>query len=320
MKIMPTALLLCLSLGAYAQDEDLTEGVVAEGEEVAEVFVPTTPTEKKFFQRVQLGFQGTNVKYTNFGYSPDYNNYFLKGISLGWMGDAKIAKKYPIYFEIGATLAYHMGACKGDTIVPYHPWGSSEGSEHVFHYDIKAFTVTIPVNVSYQFRNFLGVQNLTVAPYAGVYFRFNAMVKRKATDTYKEYIYNEDGSRTLVPGSEKTTHYTASLMKTDAGPDQTNYPEIDPKSRFCMRGIVDKPHVGTLCQPGAQVGVNVFYKNFSFGAAYMRDLKPFSSHTSSSELTSKETKEGGNLPNIGTGCDEKISTANNFAVTVGYIF
>ena len=73
MKFMPAALLLCFSLGAFAQDEDLTEEVAGE-EEVEDVFVPKTPIEKKFFQRVQLGFMGTNVKYTNFGLSPDYNN------------------------------------------------------------------------------------------------------------------------------------------------------------------------------------------------------------------------------------------------------
>lgn len=319
MKLMPAAMLLCLSLGAYAQDEDVNEEVGGE-EEATEVFVPSTPTEKKFFQRVQLGFQGTIVKYTNFGHSPDYNNYFLKGFSLGWMGDAKIAKKYPIYFEIGANLAYHMGSSKGDTIVRYHPEGSSEGDEHVFKYDVKAFTLTIPVSVSYQFRNALGIQDFTLAPYAGVYFRFNVMAKRKATDTFTEYVYNEDGSRQAVPGSTTKTHYTASLMSTDEGPDQNNYPEIDPKSRFCMKGISEKPHVGTLVQPGAQIGVNAFYKNFSLGLAYMYDLIPFAGHKSSKELTSKSTPEGGNLPQIGTGCDMKISTAHNFLVTVGYVF
>ena len=64
MKIMPTALLLCLSLGVYAQDDDLSEDAVAE-EEAAEVFVPSTPTEGRYFHRVQLGYMGTIAKYTN---------------------------------------------------------------------------------------------------------------------------------------------------------------------------------------------------------------------------------------------------------------
>ena len=130
MKFMPAALLLCFSLGAFAQDEDLTEEVAGE-EEVEDVFVPKTPIEKKFFQRVQLGFMGTNVKYTNFGLSPDYNNYFLKGIGFGWMGDFKIAKKYPIYFEIGAMFTYHTGRSKGDSIYTYHNEPGSSGVQSI---------------------------------------------------------------------------------------------------------------------------------------------------------------------------------------------
>ena len=79
-------------------------------------------------------------------------------------------------------------------------------------------------------------------------------------------------------------------------------------------------HTGKLAQFGVQVGVNAFYKRYSFGIAYMHDLTPFAGHTSSGQLTSKETKEGGYLPSIGTNCDEKISTRHNFAINVGYIF
>ena len=189
MKFMPAALLLCFSLGAFAQDEDLTEEVAGE-EEVEDVFVPKTPIEKKFFQRVQLGFMGTNVKYTNFGLSPDYNNYFLKGIGFGWMGDFKIAKKYPIYFEIGAMFTYHTGRSKGDSIYTYHnePGSSGEGEYTKRHYRIQAFSVTVPVSVSYQFRNAFNVEDLTLAPYAGLYFRFNAVCNRWETTYTTDYL------------------------------------------------------------------------------------------------------------------------------------
>ena len=66
--------------------------------------------------------------------------------------------------------------------------------------------------------------------------------------------------------------------------------------------------------------VSAYYKRYTLGVSYMRDLMPFSSHSSSPELTSKTTAQGGNLPSIGTNCDEKVSTANNFAITVGYVF
>ena len=299
MKIMPAALLLCLSLGAYAQDEDVSADAVAE-DEAGEVFVPSTPIEKKFFQRVQLGFQGTNVKYTNFGQSPDYNNYFLKGISLGWMGDFKIAKNYPIYFEIGATFTYHTALSKGDSIYRYHnePGDLGDGEYTKRHYRIQAFSVTIPVSVSYQFRNVFGVEDFTLAPYAGVYFRFNAVCNRWETKATTHYF---DGAVTAV---DPIARQNKSLMSDERNGGWWEH----------------KPHKGTLMQPGAQIGVNAFYKNFTFGLSYMYDLIPFAGHKSSPELTSKSTKEGGNLPSIGTNCDEKVSTAHNFAITVGYVF
>ncbi|MBR5053567.1 MAG: hypothetical protein IKW91_10135 [Bacteroidaceae bacterium] len=104
LKIMPAALLMCLSLGVYAQDEDLSEEAVDE-EETVEVEVPSTPTDRKTFQRVQLGYMGTKVKYTNFGETYDYNNYFLSGFTFGWMGDLRIAKKIDLFLELGANLA-----------------------------------------------------------------------------------------------------------------------------------------------------------------------------------------------------------------------
>lgn len=305
-KMTLSALLLGLSLSAYAQDEDEVLDASAEDDAV-EVFVPSTPTEKKFFQRVQLGYTGTITKYTNFGTSPDYNNYFLHGISLGWMGDLRIAKKIDLYLELGANFTYHFGNSKADSVLTYP--ASQGGDEHVHSYKVNAFSMTIPVNISKHFKNVFGVEDLTLAPYAGVYARFNLMAKRKETEKVTYYTYNEDGSRQMRYTSEgepmvESYKYSASLMKID--PDK--------------RAIIDKPHTGKLLQCGVQVGVNAFYKNYTIGVAYMRDLMPFAGHVSSKELSYKSTPQGGYLPTIGTNCDEKISTANNFMVSVGYVF
>ena len=292
LKLMPTALLMSLSLSAFAQDEDeQLQGV--DEEETSGVVVSSAPTDKKTFHRVQLGYTGTIVKYTNFGDSPDYNNYYLNGVNVGWMGDLRIAKKIDLFLELGANLTYHVGSCKDKRWNVHH--------DEYYRYKVNAFSLTIPVSINKQFKNVFGVENLTIAPLVGVYARFNVMAKRKAT------AFNEDGS-----DAGKT--YTASLMKADQGP--TEYGE----SNIYLKAIEHKLHVGKLLQVGAQVGVNAYYKNYSFGFAYMRDLTPFACHKSSPELTSKETPQGGNLPNIGTDCDMKISTANNFLITVGYIF
>ena len=303
MKIMLSAMLLTASLGGFAQDDDELLGLTV-GEEtvdLAEVSAPTTPSEKPFFHRVHIGYTSTNVKYTNFGQSPDYNNHFLSGVSVGWTGDFKLLKTQPFYLELGATLTYHTGKSKGDSIYIYHS-NVGDGEETYRHYRIQAFSLTIPVNLSWQFKNPFNVEGLTLAPYAGAYLRFNLVANRWETTTSTEFVKGNDGKG--IPTTTTLTRQHKSLMKSE-------------RDGGWMYGRL---HTGKLAQFGVQVGVNAFYKRYSFGIAYMHDLTPFAGHTSSGQLTSKETKEGGYLPSIGTNCDEKISTRHNFAINVGYIF
>ncbi len=301
--MLPAALFLSLSLTAAAQD-DIESTEEATEEEVPEVTIPGYPTEKHFFQRVQVGFQGTSAKYSNFGESPDYNNYFMKGLSFGWLGDFIIAKKFPLYLELGGLLGYHAGNSKDVRYNVHH--------DEYYKYKVKAFTVTIPVSVNYQFRNPFDVKDLTIAPYAGLYLRFNVMAKRKAS------AYNEADGKLAVTQNGKDKVYTASLMSADNGPDMT---ELDlGESLIYMMSFDKKPHVGKLVQAGVQIGATAYYKKYSFSVSYMRDLTPFARHKSSPELTYKTTDQGGRLPEIGTNCDEKVSTANNFMISVGYIF
>ncbi len=314
MKILPAALLLSLSLGAYAQDEDELMDDAA-NEESTEVLVPTTPTDRKAFQRVQLGYMGTITKYSNFGRTYQYydngnlltntrdcNDYFLSGISLGWMGDLRIAKKIGLFLEVGVNLTYHTGSSKSDSILTYP--ASQGGDEYVHHYNVKAFSLTIPVNINKQFKDVFGVKDLTLAPFLGVYARFNLMAKRTETETRTFYTYNADGSRVEIPGMTTETCYTASLMKVDED----------------KRAIIDKPHTGRLLQAGAQAGVNAYYKRYYMGIAYMHDLTPFSRHYSPAGLTSEPKDLGGYTQSSGTNCDMEISTRHNFSITLAYVF
>lgn len=305
LKIMPAALLLSVSLSAFAQDDDdlLDE---ATDEETAEVLVPATPTEGKYFHRVQIGFTGLNAKYTNNSVerhpgTPESEKYFLKGVNVGWMGDLSIAKKLPLYLELGASLAWQTGSTTGDAVT--HRTNAGDGVVNEFKYNVQAFTLAIPVGVSYQFRNFAGVKDLTVAPLLGIYARFNIVAKRKQTKTVTEYdLYDEQGNDVIKSVNDFVENKT--LME-------------DERRGGWMEG---RPHAGRLLQLGAQVGVNAFYKHYSFGLTYMHDVLPFARHSSPLGLTSKATDDGGNVPSAGTGCDMKIATSPSFAVTFGYIF
>lgn len=305
MKIMPAALLLSLSLGVYAQDEETQ--IEATEEEAPEVFVPSTPTEKKFFHRVQVGFIGTNAKYTNHNVErqarvPQSEKYFLKGVSLGWMGDLQLTKKFPLYFEIGANLAFLSGK---DSRNVTNRFKRGDGVSTDYATRVQAFTLQIPVNLSYQFRNVGNVEGLTLAPFVGPYIRFNIIANRKLTKTETIYDYY-DANRNDVIRNVNVTSETRSLMKDNLK-----------NNDGWMEG---RKHVGKLVQVGAQVGVNAFYKHYSFGIAYLHDFTPFAKHSSPLGLSSKETDQGGHIPMSGTGCDMKISTRHNFAITVGYVF
>ena len=295
MKFMLSAMLMTMSLGAFAQYDDELDATVAE-EEAPEVTVPATPVDKKFFHRVTLGYQGTNVKTTNYGEtlspedleygSPGHRNYFLSGLSIGWLGDLRIDKKLPLYLELGANFTYHTGRSKYDFL-------KQDGFlDEVCHYRIQAFSMTIPVSISYHMKNFVNIEGLTFAPFAGVNARFNLVANRWESATV------------LNTAEPYTIHTHGSLM-----------------SDVLNGGVADaKPHTGKLIQAGIQVGATVYYKHYSASAAYMYDLTPFASHVSANELTYDETENGGKVPNIGTGCNYKVKTSHNFAVTLGYIF
>lgn len=297
MKLMPAALLLSLSLGVYAQDEDLSEDAVAE-DEAAEVFVPSTPTEGRFFHRVQLGYIGTNAKYTNNSETwaiPMYEKYFLSGVTLGWMGDLRLNQKKPFYVELGAMFTYRTGTYDGNDY-------SKPSVNYDWHSRVQAFSIAIPVNVNYQFRNAFGVEDFTIAPFAGLYFRFNVVANRREERTTENYNIDVDGNVVTTGVDFKSENKSLMKYVEDGG---------------WMKG---RTHTGKLLQPGVQIGANAFYKRYSFGLSYMYDLVPFAKHSSPEGLTYKDKSVGGITPSSGTGCDMEISTRHNFAVTVGYVF
>lgn len=289
MKLLFPALLLSLSLGAFAQDDDELLDAAAE-EESTEVFVPKNRWDKPIFHRVQLGFVGTFAKYTNNSavhdpIVPYEESYFLKGVSLGWLADIVLTKNrnIPLYIELGGVLDWRTGT--SDWV--------RELNHGSFEHDCKVNTLglTIPVGLTYQFKDFLGKEGLTLSPLLGVYARFNLLAQRKQTrlDTETGEVVEE----------------TKSLMKIE---DDGGW----------MQG---RKHKGKLLQVGAQAGVNVFYKRYSFGLAYMYDIIPFAQHSSELGITKVPKSAGEGVDNqSGTGCDIEISTRHNFSVTFGYIF
>ena len=286
MRIMPAALLLTLSLGAFAQDDDELADASAE-EESVEVLVPTNRWEKPIFHRVLIGYTGTFANYSN-NKSPretkiTEENYYLSGVSLGWLTDLRLVKTKPFYIELGTMFTYHTGHYDGKNF-------SKPNVRYTWHSRINAFSLTIPITVNYQFKDIAGVDGLTLAPFAGVYGRFNFIADRRETMTTENYSVF-DGVETITYTDVKTQNKS---LKVDNNNGRDGW----------MNG---RNHVGKLLQVGAQVGANAYYKRYSFGISYMYDITPFAKHSSPEGTGS-------------TGCDMKISTNHNFAITVGYCF
>ena len=280
MKIMLPALLLSLSLGAFAQDDDeLLDATSAD--EAPEVFVAAHPWEKPIFHRIQLGYIGTRAKYTNSNPAETIlgnESYFLSGLSLTWLTDIVLSKKCPLYIGIGASFNYQTGRYNGSNV-------KNASLSYDWNSRVQGFYMTIPISISYQFRDVF-TKGLTLAPYAGVYGRFNFVASRRQEKT--TYFYNAVTGE--VVDSETSTE-TKTLMKAKL---EGGWPTA-------------KPHAGKLFQAGVQVGVNAFYQRYSFGLAYMHDLIPFASHISPDTVD-------------GTNCDMKISTRHNIAINFGYFF
>lgn len=303
MKLMLPALLLSLSLGAFAQDDDEMLEATSE-EEATEVSVAAHPWEKPIFYRVQLGYSGTFANYSNNSAqksptAPQSEKYLLSGLNLGFLADLRLMKTKPFYIEVGVNLAYLTGRSKSDSIYSFHE-NMPKGEYTVRHYRVHAFTLTIPINLTWQFRDFRGVEGLTIAPYAGVYGRFNIVADRR--ETAETILYDDYG---------KAMPTTVSRINKSLLTDNSN------GRNGWMEG---KNHRGNTFQIGTQLGVNAFYKKFSFGVAYMIDVMPFAKHSSEKGITYKSKDAGGrdNVP--GSGCDMKISTTHNFAINVGYVF
>ena len=303
MKLMLPALLLTFGLGAFAQDDDELLEATSEDEAI-ESLVPKNPYEKPIFHRLQLGFVGTSAKYTNNSLqksptAPRKETYFLPGVSLGGMGDLRLMTTQPFYIEVGTTFAYQTGNSKEDSIYSYHV-GMPKGEYTIRNYRVHAFSLTIPINLTWQFRNIKGIEGFTLAPFAGVYGRFNLVANRKETATTTLYDDNGNALPTTVTTISKS-------LRTDNNNGRNGW----------MEG---RNHIGKLFQVGAQVGLNAFYKHYSFGVAYMCDITPFASASSPAGTTKVPKSVGGYTVTSGTGSDMYISTRHNFAVTVGYIF
>ena len=297
MKLMLPALLLSLSLGAFAQDDDELMDATSEEDAAAEVFVPSHPWEKPIFYRVQLGYLGTSAKYTNNSQNKSITilgneSHFLSGVSLGVISDIVLTKNrnLPLYAEVGALLNYQTGHYDGDR-------KKNSTQKEIWHSRVYSLSMTIPINLSYQFRDIEKLKGITLAPFVGVYGRFNFVADRRLKLETENYTY--DG----VLQDTKVEYKTMSLMKAD--------PDGWAKA---------KPNAGKLFQMGAQVGVNAFYKRFSFGLQYMYEFIPFANNYSEEGNQKKPNDVGGYTVTAGTGTDMEITTKHNFAITVGYFF
>lgn len=245
---MLPALLLALSMGAYAQGAD----EATTGDEAA---APAAP--KRFYHRVYVGFTGMDATAVNNAPNKDFRDFdkdfMLLGGEAGWAGGVRIARRAPLAVEFGGELA--VGHGKDDYTRPFAKPGEPGqlSGRDVVTTKVTAFSFAIPVNITYKFN--IGESGFAVAPYAGVHARFNLVC-----DLTSEVV--SDNYELGTTEWSKYDKRSGSFFESEReGGSATN-----------------RLHTGARVQFGAQAGVNFYYKRYSLGGRYARNFTDFVDH------------------------------------------
>ena len=210
MKWIFPVLLLGMTATASAQDEDSTE--------VSENVVPAKVVAKGY-NRIQLDYVGTwwTGSDTGFGGSKFRNDAAVTtdkdmfwGFDFGYLRGIRLAKKLPLYVEVGATMVY--SSIDNTETNPEIATGEDQCDVTV-----RALSFEVPVFLTYRF-NF---GNLHLAPYVGAKFRANAMMKLAyVRSTRGEKYETNDLFSTesyTVDGEEYTSKYRRFQACGEAG-------------------------------------------------------------------------------------------------------
>lgn len=184
----------------------------------------------------------------------DDKSYSTNGFGLNYIHGFSLSSSLPMFLEVGGNVNFNF----------YGKSERPEGAENDYKYQFQNINLQIPVNYTWRFNV---VEDFTIAPYAGINFKFNFMQRDR-------FYYDSKDT------SDDDKKWTNLMSDKEDG------------------GMGSKDETWNMFQMGWQVGVNFQYSNWVLGVQYGTDFIPVRSHTFKGEEGEKDYKERINTGNL----------------------
>lgn len=211
------------------------------------------------YNRVAISYDNTRYsaggddKYIEMGVK-DQKSVATNGFGLNYIHGFSLSSSLPMFLEVGGNVNFNF----------YGKSERPEGAENDHKYQFQNINLQIPVNYTWRFNV---VEDFTIAPYAGINFKFNFMQRKRS------YYDSKDTS-------DDDKKWTNLMSDKEDG------------------GVGSKDLTWNMFQMGWQVGVNFQYTNWVLGVQYGTDFIPAYSHTFKGEEGKKDYKSRINTGNL----------------------
>lgn len=212
------------------------------------------------YNRVAISYDNTRYsaggddKYIDLGDAGDQKSIATNGFGLNYIHGFSLSSSLPMFLEVGGNVNFNF----------YGKSKRPEGAENDYKYQFQNINLQIPVNYTWRFNV---VEDFTIAPYAGINFKFNFMQRNRS------YYDSKDTS-------DDDKKWTNLMSDKEDG------------------GVGSKDLTWNMFQMGWQVGVNFQYTNWVLGVQYGTDFIPAYSHTVKGEEGAKDYKSRINTGNL----------------------
>lgn len=188
-------------------------------------------------------------------------DYKFNGASVGYVHAFKLAKKVPLFMELGGTINFAKYKETEEQVIDMSDYGYSDMLTEA-EASITQLGLKIPLNIVYCVKI---NDNVSIKPYTGFYVRVNLMAKEKAklettisNDLMNDIFYNL--------GSEAWAEFYSSL----------NFEE---EVNCFDEDEIGREYVWNRAQVGWQIGASLDYKRINIGIGYALDFNEITEKT-----------------------------------------
>ena len=234
------------------------------------------------YNRVAISYDNTRYsaggddEYIEMGVKAKQKSVSTNGFGLNYIHGFSLSSSLPMFLEVGGNINFNFF---GDSEKKEKEDEDEYEYKRQIQFQFQNINLQIPVNFTWRFNV---VEDFTIAPYAGINFKFNFMQRQR----YYWSEYPDQDQKDL----DEDKKWTNLMSDKEDG------------------GVGSKDLTWNMFQMGWQVGVNFQYSNWVLGVQYGTDFIPAYSHKFSAEewWEGKEYKS-----RVNTG---------NLKLSVGYCF